>query len=71
MDLQKTALQICTIGRMLYEKGLVAAEEGNISVRTGENEMLITPAGVCKGRMSPSMLLRCNLQGEVFESNAG
>jgi L-fuculose-phosphate aldolase len=40
---------ICDIGKIVYEKGFVAANDGNISVRIDENEFLITPTGVSKG----------------------
>ncbi|AJY75424.1 class II aldolase/adducin family protein [Paenibacillus beijingensis] len=57
---------ICEIGRRVYEKGFVAANDGNISVRTGEDEIWITPTGVSKGEMTPDMLIKVNLQGEVL-----
>lgn len=41
--------QICEIGKRIYEKGFVAANDGNISMRVSDNEFLITPTGVSKG----------------------
>lgn len=41
--------QICEIGRRCYARGLVAASEGNISVRLDAQRVLCTPSGVCKG----------------------
>ena len=43
---------ILDIGRRLYERQYVAANDGNISIRTGENRVWVTPAGVSKGYMT-------------------
>lgn len=54
------------IGHRLWERGFVAANDGNISVRIGKNEMLITPTCVSKGFMSPDMIIRMTMDGEVI-----
>ena len=59
---------ICRIGRLLYDRGYVAANDGNISVRVGEH-LVMTPSGVSKGRMTPDMLLVTDLEGNVLEGN--
>ena len=38
---------ICRIGRLLYDRGYVAANDGNISVRVGEH-LVMTPSGVSR-----------------------
>lgn len=43
--------EVVEIGRLLYEKGLIASTEGNVSARLGGDRFLLTPAGICKGRM--------------------
>ncbi|MFP6582290.1 MAG: class II aldolase/adducin family protein [Candidatus Hydrogenedentota bacterium] len=48
---------ICDIGRRLYDKNLVSATDGNISVRLGEDRFLVTPSGVSKGFMQPEDLV--------------
>lgn len=40
--------QVVTVCRRLYECGLIAGTDGNVSVRTGRGGMLITPAGMSK-----------------------
>ena len=40
--------QVVTVCRRLYESGLIAGADGNVSVRTGQGGMLITPAGMSK-----------------------
>ncbi|MBK7092813.1 MAG: class II aldolase/adducin family protein [bacterium] len=47
---------ICEIGKLLYSKGLIAGMEGNISCRLSSGEILITPAGVCKGYLKPQQI---------------
>ncbi len=58
---------ICEIGRRMYEKGFVAANDGNISVKVGPNAVWTTPTGVSKGFMTPDMLVKVSLDGKVIE----
>ena len=55
--------QICEIGRRVYNKGFAAANDGNISIRVGENEVLCTPTMICKGFMKPEDICAVDLQG--------
>jgi L-fuculose-phosphate aldolase len=57
---------ILAIGKRLWERGYVAANAGNISVRINENEILTTPTGVSKGFMSQDMIIRMTMDGEVI-----
>jgi L-fuculose-phosphate aldolase len=56
---------VCRIGRLLYSREFVVASEGNLSVRLGADRILMTPAGVCKGWLSPDDLLITDLEGMV------
>ncbi|MBE6961681.1 MAG: class II aldolase/adducin family protein [Ruminococcaceae bacterium] len=56
---------ILDIGRRLYERQYVAANDGNISVRVSENRIWVTPAGVSKGYMTENMLVCMDLEGNV------
>lgn len=49
--------------------GFVAANDGNITVRISENEILATPTGVSKGFMTPDMICKVNLKGEVISAS--
>ncbi|MCI0398933.1 MAG: class II aldolase/adducin family protein, partial [Chloroflexi bacterium] len=49
--------EIVRVGRLMYDKGLVAASDGNISARLGPGRILITPSGLHKGLMAPEQLL--------------
>jgi L-fuculose-phosphate aldolase len=44
---------ICEVGRRLYDRGFAAANDGNITVRLNEKEILCTPTMVSKGYMKP------------------
>ena len=46
--------------------GYVVSNDGNVSVRVEPDKVLITPSGVGKGRMTPDMLVLCDLQGNVL-----
>lgn len=44
--------QICDIGKRIYNRNMVAANDGNISVKLNDHEFLCTPTGVSKGFMT-------------------
>lgn len=58
---------IIDIGQRMYVRNFVAANDGNISVRTGDNEVWATPTGVSKGYMKKKMLVKVDLDGNVLE----
>ena len=58
---------LCRICHLLYDRGHAVGHDGNVSLRVGEDRLLITPSGVCKGRMEPDMLVVCGLDGAVLE----
>ncbi|MEJ6950387.1 class II aldolase/adducin family protein [Halanaerobiaceae bacterium ANBcell28] len=58
--------EICEVGRRIYNNGFVAANDGNISVRIGANEVLTTPTGVSKGFMTPDMIVKADMNGNVI-----
>ncbi len=63
--------QICEIGRRIYNKGMVAANDGNISVKISDNEFLCTPTGVSKGFMTPEYICKVDAEGKVIQANPG
>jgi len=63
--------QICDIGKNLWNRGMVAANDGNISVRLSEDEILCTPTGVSKGYLTPEMLPKVTLNGDALETVDG
>jgi L-fuculose-phosphate aldolase len=57
--------EIVFFGKMLHDRGYVAAMDGNLSVRLGENRILSTPTSMCKGMMRPSDLVIVDMEGRV------
>jgi L-fuculose-phosphate aldolase len=60
---RKLKEQICEIGRRVYQKGFAAANDGNISIRVGENEVICSPTMICKGFMTPEDICAVDLDG--------
>jgi L-fuculose-phosphate aldolase len=59
--------RIVRYGRMLYDRGFIAATDGNISMRLDENCLLITPTCMCKGMMSEDDLVVVDMDGRKLE----
>jgi L-fuculose-phosphate aldolase len=59
-DLRSELAAVC---RRLEHKGLIAASDGNVSCRLGEDRILITPSGAPKGDVAPGDLLVTDLEG--------
>ena len=66
---QKRAL-IVEAGRRLWQRGLVAASDGNISCRLDDGTFLITPSGVAKGFLSEDDILVVDAEGRVLSGQA-
>ena len=56
---------IIQIGKRMYEKGFIVASDGNISARTGENQFIVTPSGLCKGFLNEEDLLITDFSGQT------
>lgn len=56
--------EIIDAGRRLYDKGLIVAGQGNISVRT-DGGLLVTASGVSKGALTPSLVLDTDFEGRA------
>ena len=61
--------QMCDIGRRVWQRGMVAANDGNFSVKISENEILCTPTGVSKGFMTPEMICKVDGEGNLLQSD--
>lgn len=66
---EEAAHAIVEVGKRMYLKGFVASNDGNISIKTGEKEILTTPTGVSKGYMTPEMLVKVDLEGQVISGS--
>lgn len=63
--------EMCEIGKRVYNRGMVAANDGNFSVKLNDNEFLCTPTGVSKGFMTPEYICKVDAQGKVIQANKG
>jgi L-fuculose-phosphate aldolase len=64
MNEYKLKEQICEIGRRVYAKGFAAANDGNISIRLNDREVLCTPTMVSKGYLKPEDLCKVDYEGK-------
>lgn len=63
-NLHKLKEEICDIGRRIYNKGFAAGNDGNISYRLSESEVLCTPTFISKGFMKPDDLCIVDMDGK-------
>ena len=59
--------EICEVGLKLWQKGFVAANDGNISVKISDNEFYCTPTGVSKASLTPDMIIKVDKDGKKLE----
>ena len=58
---------IVEIGRYVWQKQWIAANDGNITIRLDEGRVLCTPTGVCKGLLHPDDLIIVDRKGNHLE----
>jgi len=61
---------IVDIGQRIWQRGYVAANDGNISVRLNDKELLTSPTGVSKGFMTTEMIIKVDNEGKVISGNS-
>ncbi len=54
--------EIVEVCRRLYERGLIAGQDGNVSVRIAPDRVLCTPAGMSKVDVRPSDIVELRLR---------
>jgi len=64
MNEHKLKEQLCEIGRRVYAKGFAAANDGNISVRLNDREIMCTPTMVSKGFMKIEDMCKVDYEGK-------
>lgn len=55
--------EIVTVCRRLWERGLIAGPDGNVSVRLAPDRILVTPAGMSKVDVQPDDLVEVGADG--------
>jgi L-fuculose-phosphate aldolase len=64
LNIHKIKQEICEIGDRLYKRGFAAANDGNITYRISEKEVVCTPTMICKGFMKPDDLCVVDMEGK-------
>ena len=59
--------QLEEICHLLYQRNLVSASDGNVSVRVNDEHILLTPSGRNKGMVRAEEMIVCDLEGNVVE----
>jgi L-fuculose-phosphate aldolase len=62
---------MCELGRSMWTKGMVAANDGNISALLPDGTILCTPTGVSKGFMTPALLPVVDIGGGIVSLGKG
>lgn len=70
MDIGALKDFICELGRRAYNRGMGAANDGNISCLLDDGTLLCTPTGVSKGFMTPDMICHIDRAGNPVGQNA-
>jgi len=63
--------QIVDVGRRMWLKGMVAANDGNVSARLPDGNVLCTPTGTSKGALTEDSLAVVALDGTVLDRGTG
>jgi L-fuculose-phosphate aldolase len=63
-EIREELVMIC---KMLYDRNLVSATDGNVSIRIDNDKMLVTPSGVNKRLLSEEMILLVDFEGNVLQ----
>lgn len=67
-DIEQTRKDILEAGRRLWSRSMIAANDGNISVKVDDERILCTTAGVSKGFMNENHIVLIDPDGKPLES---
>lgn len=62
--------QICVLAKSMFDRGLTGGSTGNISARTDDGGLLVSPTGTSFGRLDPSRLSRFDANGQHIDGDA-
>jgi L-fuculose-phosphate aldolase len=63
--------EVARVTRLTAERGLLCSSDGNLSARTNDGRILITPSGVYKATLAPQDIITIDLEGNVLEARDG
>ncbi|MDD9715614.1 aldolase [Dinoroseobacter sp. PD6] len=61
--------QICLLARSIFDRGLTGGSTGNISARTEDGGLLVSPTGTSFGRLDPGRLSRFDAAGHLVSGD--
>lgn len=63
--------EICDVCHKLWQRGIVAANDGNVSVKLDDGTFLCTPSGVSKSAMTPEILVHLDETEKILSAVDG
>lgn len=61
--------QICLLAKSMFDRGLTGGSTGNISARTEDGGLLVSPTGTSFGRLDPGRLSRFDAVGTLISGD--
>ena len=61
--------RMCLLAASIFERGLTGGSTGNISARTPDGGLLVSPTGTSFGRLDPARLSRFDASGTLIEGD--
>ena len=61
---------ICLLAKSIFDRGLTSGSTGNISARTDDGGLLVSPTGTSFGRLDPARLSRFDADGKLIDGDA-
>jgi ribulose-5-phosphate 4-epimerase/fuculose-1-phosphate aldolase len=62
--------QICLLAKSIFDRGLTGGSAGNISARTEDGGVLVSPTGTSFGRLDPARLSRLDAGGTLIDGDS-
>lgn len=60
---------ICLLAKSMFDRGLTGGSTGNISARTADGGLLVSPTGTSFGRLDPARLSRFDASGRQVDGD--
>ncbi|MEM8537808.1 MAG: aldolase [Pseudomonadota bacterium] len=61
--------ELCMLAKSLFDRGLTHGSTGNLSARTDDGGLLVSPTGTCFGRLDPARLSRFDQDGRLIDGD--
>lgn len=62
--------QMCMFAKSMFDRGLTGGSTGNISSRTPDGGLLVSPTGSCFGRLDPARLSRFDVNNHQIDGDS-